>query len=82
MVDVGVTEHHGIQFAWIEGKGAVTLDGLLASPLKQTAFQQYLLVVDTQQIHGSGRCSRGPQKLHLHADNLIHPPLTRKQNPF
>jgi len=79
---VGVTEHHGTQFAWIKGKGAVALDGLLASPLKQTAFQQYLLVVDTQQIHGSGRCSGGPQKLHLHAVNLIHPPLTRKQNPF
>src|SRR5260221_677613 len=54
MVDMGVAQHHRIQFGRVEWELPVALHRFVSFALEESAFEQNPLLIDFKQIHRAG----------------------------
>jgi hypothetical protein len=66
MINVRVTQYHGIHGTRIEGEVAVPRDGFFAMALEQSAFPQQPLVVHLEQKHRTRSRARGAVEMDFH----------------
>ena len=71
MVNVRVTQDHGLQRANFEWERAVALDGFTALTLEQSALQQDSGSIDLEQIHRACRRAGRPKKMDPHDASTV-----------
>ena len=65
VIDVGVTEYHGVERRWIEGKMFVARAGFLARTAMQSAVKQDLLLGGLDEVHRAGDGLGRPKKSNM-----------------
>jgi len=68
VVDVAVAQDHRTDLVGRKGKGLAVFLYLLAAPLDQAAIEQYGLVVDTQNMAGTGYSAGCTVEFDMHGD--------------
>jgi hypothetical protein len=71
VINVRVAQSHGVNLAGIKWETTVALNGFLAVPLEQTAFEQQTFAVDLNEVHGASGGSRGSEEMDVHVEFKI-----------